>query len=268
MRTTAVDRIELVGDIRRAVEAGQLVVHLQPIVDLRTLQVEGHEALVRWQHPQRGLLQPARSWRSPRRPAPSCRWAGGCSSGRASRPRPGRDGQIGVNLAGPAAPRSRRRHHRRRHPRPHRASTRARVVLEITESVSSTPRRSATGSISCGPSACGSPSTTSAPGTRRSATSPAARSTSSRSTGPSSSGSADRPGTRCWSGRSCSWPQPRPAVGGEGVETAAQLERLRPSAASRSGLPVRSPAGGAPLRPRRHLRPCRDATESSERRSP
>ena len=34
------------------------VVYLQPIVDLRTLEVEGHEALVRWQHPQRGLLAP------------------------------------------------------------------------------------------------------------------------------------------------------------------------------------------------------------------
>ena len=35
-----------------------MVVHLQPIVDLGTLEVVGHEALVRWQHPQRGLLGP------------------------------------------------------------------------------------------------------------------------------------------------------------------------------------------------------------------
>ena len=59
MRTTALDRLELVGDIRHAVEAGELVVHLQPIIDLQTLQVEGHEALLRWEHPQRGLLHPA-----------------------------------------------------------------------------------------------------------------------------------------------------------------------------------------------------------------
>ena len=59
MRTSAVDRMELVGDVQAAVEAGQLVVHLQPLVDLRTLEVQGHEALVRWDHPQRGLLPPA-----------------------------------------------------------------------------------------------------------------------------------------------------------------------------------------------------------------
>jgi diguanylate cyclase (GGDEF)-like protein len=59
MRTTAVDRLELVADVQAAVEAGEMVVFLQPIVDLGTLTVEGHEALVRWQHPQRGLLDPA-----------------------------------------------------------------------------------------------------------------------------------------------------------------------------------------------------------------
>ena len=59
MRTSAIDRLELVGDIRRAAEQGQLEVHVQPIVDLQTLQVEGHEALLRWRHPVRGLLQPA-----------------------------------------------------------------------------------------------------------------------------------------------------------------------------------------------------------------
>ncbi len=58
MRTSAVDRLELVADVQAAVDAGELVVHLQPIVDLVTLEVEGHEALVRWQHPQRGLLAP------------------------------------------------------------------------------------------------------------------------------------------------------------------------------------------------------------------
>jgi diguanylate cyclase (GGDEF)-like protein len=61
MRTTAVDRLELVVDVQSALEAGEIVVHLQPIVDLSTFEVEGHEALVRWQHPQRGLLEPE-SW--------------------------------------------------------------------------------------------------------------------------------------------------------------------------------------------------------------
>jgi diguanylate cyclase (GGDEF)-like protein len=58
MRTSAVDRLELVADVQAAVEGGEMLVLLQPIVDLRTLEVEGHEALVRWQHPQRGLLLP------------------------------------------------------------------------------------------------------------------------------------------------------------------------------------------------------------------
>jgi diguanylate cyclase (GGDEF)-like protein len=59
MRTSALDRLELVGDVQRAVDAGQLVLHLQPVVDLSTLRVEGHEALLRWQHPERGLLLPS-----------------------------------------------------------------------------------------------------------------------------------------------------------------------------------------------------------------
>jgi len=58
MRTSAVDRLELVADVQAAVEAGEMRVYLQPIVDLATFEVEGHEALVRWEHPQRGLLEP------------------------------------------------------------------------------------------------------------------------------------------------------------------------------------------------------------------
>lgn len=43
-------------DIRRAVEDGQLVLHFQPIVSLETRAPVGVEALVRWEHPRRGLL--------------------------------------------------------------------------------------------------------------------------------------------------------------------------------------------------------------------
>jgi len=50
------ERLGLVGDLKRAVEQGGLVVHYQPQVDLRTNTVSGVEALVRWQHPERGLL--------------------------------------------------------------------------------------------------------------------------------------------------------------------------------------------------------------------
>ena len=50
------ERLGLVGDLKGAIEHGGLVVHYQPQVDLRTNTVSGVEALVRWQHPSRGLL--------------------------------------------------------------------------------------------------------------------------------------------------------------------------------------------------------------------
>jgi diguanylate cyclase (GGDEF)-like protein len=52
------DRLSLMGDLRGAIEKGELELHYQPKVDLRTLQVTGVEALVRWRHPERGLLGP------------------------------------------------------------------------------------------------------------------------------------------------------------------------------------------------------------------
>ena len=52
------DRLALLGELRHAVLHEELVVHFQPQVDLATGEVEGAEALVRWQHPRRGLLAP------------------------------------------------------------------------------------------------------------------------------------------------------------------------------------------------------------------
>jgi predicted signal transduction protein with EAL and GGDEF domain len=52
------ERFGLVAELRTAIEQGGLVVHYQPQVDLRTNTVSGVEALVRWQHPRRGLLGP------------------------------------------------------------------------------------------------------------------------------------------------------------------------------------------------------------------
>ena len=46
-------------DLRQAVEAEQFEVHYQPVVNLRTLRPTGFEALVRWRHPERGLVSPA-----------------------------------------------------------------------------------------------------------------------------------------------------------------------------------------------------------------
>ena len=52
-------RLVLLGALRRALECDELVVHFQPKADVATRQVVGVEALVRWQHPQLGLLPPA-----------------------------------------------------------------------------------------------------------------------------------------------------------------------------------------------------------------
>jgi len=54
------DRLELMEDVRYAIERRELVVYYQPKLDLSTRTVTGVEALVRWQHPQRGLLSPDR----------------------------------------------------------------------------------------------------------------------------------------------------------------------------------------------------------------
>ncbi len=53
------DRLLLIGELHGALRAGQLVLHYQPKADLRTGVVTGVEALVRWDHPDRGLLGPA-----------------------------------------------------------------------------------------------------------------------------------------------------------------------------------------------------------------
>ena len=52
-------RLVLVGELRRALGADELVVHYQPKIDLVTGAVVGAEALVRWDHPGRGLLAPS-----------------------------------------------------------------------------------------------------------------------------------------------------------------------------------------------------------------
>jgi EAL domain-containing protein (putative c-di-GMP-specific phosphodiesterase class I) len=53
------DRLRRIQDLRRAIDAGELVVHYQPQVQLGSRRVVAVEALARWQHPDLGLLQPA-----------------------------------------------------------------------------------------------------------------------------------------------------------------------------------------------------------------
>ncbi len=55
----AVRHLRTGNDLHRALERGELCLHYQPIVRLDTGRISGFEALVRWQHPQRGLVGPA-----------------------------------------------------------------------------------------------------------------------------------------------------------------------------------------------------------------
>jgi diguanylate cyclase len=52
------ERLELLGELRDALDAGELVLHYQPKAEIATGAVRGVEALVRWAHPRRGLLAP------------------------------------------------------------------------------------------------------------------------------------------------------------------------------------------------------------------
>ena len=58
MHTAMVERLELEGELRLALRRNELRLDYQPIVRLVDGRIEGVEALVRWQHPERGLLQP------------------------------------------------------------------------------------------------------------------------------------------------------------------------------------------------------------------
>lgn len=58
MHAIAVQRLRIETDMRRALSRDEFVVHYQPIVSLRTGKVLSFEALVRWQHPERGMIGP------------------------------------------------------------------------------------------------------------------------------------------------------------------------------------------------------------------
>jgi diguanylate cyclase (GGDEF)-like protein/PAS domain S-box-containing protein len=55
---SSIRRLSLLGELRRAINEDELVLHFQPSIDLATGEVCGAEALVRWQHPSHGMLAP------------------------------------------------------------------------------------------------------------------------------------------------------------------------------------------------------------------
>ncbi len=59
MHSSVLRLLKLESDLRRGVERGEFVMHYQPIVSLATGRIVGFEGLVRWQHPERGLVRPA-----------------------------------------------------------------------------------------------------------------------------------------------------------------------------------------------------------------
>jgi diguanylate cyclase (GGDEF)-like protein len=59
LRAAVQQRVQLAGELRDAIAQGQMVLHYQPVMHLPTGAITGVEALVRWQHPERGLLPPS-----------------------------------------------------------------------------------------------------------------------------------------------------------------------------------------------------------------
>ncbi|MCS6293374.1 MAG: EAL domain-containing protein, partial [Nitrospira sp.] len=58
MNVALAERLSLESDLRQALERSEFVLHYQPQVDIRRWEIVGVEALIRWQHPERGMVSP------------------------------------------------------------------------------------------------------------------------------------------------------------------------------------------------------------------
>ena len=173
MNVRAEKRLLLETELRRAVRERQLVLHYQPIVDLRSMQVVGAEALMRWKHPERGLVaagrvHPDRGRHRPhRRNGVLARRGSGRADATLERP--------GVVAAARVDQRQRSTAEtRERHSRPDRARARRSCAPHVgrdhRKRVDGRSRRRARVSErNCAVSACGWRSTISGPASRRSA---------------------------------------------------------------------------------------------------
>ena len=58
MNIAAMNRLNLEYELWKALENGNFVLYYQPIIDLKTMKIKGAEALIRWQHPEKGMISP------------------------------------------------------------------------------------------------------------------------------------------------------------------------------------------------------------------
>ena len=259
-------RSALEARLRQALERGQLELHYQPLVDARRRPPHGVEALLRWRHPERGLIRPASSSRSPRRPAyrAARRWVLAQACTRAER------------LAGPRGWRSTSRRSssasrtwsRRARSLGDERAPAARLELEITEGVLlQTPKTSlAVLAAARGARRAASRWTTSAPATPRSATCERF---------PFDKIKIDRSFVPDWRERRAS----PPSSARSSASAAPRHEDLRRGRRDRGaarapgpgglrgrpGLPLRPPPAARPLRPPGHGRPRPLGRVSTER---
>lgn len=57
-RNEAIDRIKLENELKAGIEAGEMQLYVQPMADFRNRKIAGFETLVRWMHPERGMVRP------------------------------------------------------------------------------------------------------------------------------------------------------------------------------------------------------------------